>query len=45
MKNSIDKIILELALYINKNLLKSSNISYESYKYTEENILKQLVKK
>ncbi len=45
MKNNIDKIALELALYINKKLLKSSKISYESYKYTEENILKQLVKK
>lgn len=44
MKNNVDKIVLELALYINKSLFEDNKISYKSYKYTEENILKQLIK-
>ncbi|MGN0973790.1 MAG: hypothetical protein ACI4OT_03515 [Bacilli bacterium] len=36
------KLMLELALFINKELLNENKISYRMFKYTEENILKEL---
>ena len=36
------EILLEIALTINKELFNENKISYKTYKYTEENILKEL---
>ena len=36
------KIVLELILFINKELYKEEKISYKIFKTTEENILKKL---
>ncbi len=36
------ELILSLAVFINKELFNSDKISYKMYKYTEENILKEL---
>lgn len=42
VKSKNKKIILEVALYLNKELFDENKISYKIYKYTEENILKEL---
>lgn len=36
------KILLEVALSLNKELFDENKISYKMFKYTEENILKEL---
>lgn len=36
------KILLNVALHINKELFNENKISYKMFKYTEENILKEL---
>lgn len=36
------EILLEVALTLNKELFDERNISYKMFKYTEENILKEL---
>ena len=36
------EILLEVALSLNKKLFDENNISYKMFKYTEENILKEL---
>lgn len=36
------KIILKLALSFNKRLYEENQISYQMYKYTEDNLLKEL---
>lgn len=36
------QIILEVALIINKELFDENKISYKMFKYTEDNILKEL---
>ena len=40
MKNK--EIILNVALSLNKELFAENKISYKMYKYTEENLLKEL---
>ena len=45
IKEVIDKnkeIILEVALTLNNELFNENKISYKMFKYTEENILKEL---
>ena len=42
IKSKNKKIILELALTLNKELFDENKISYKMYKYTEENIFKEL---
>ena len=37
-----NKLILELALYLNNQLLKEKKITYKMYKSTEDYILKYL---
>lgn len=37
-----NQLLLELALYINHQLLKEKKITYLMFKSTEENILKKL---
>lgn len=44
VKSKNEKIILEVALYLNKELFDENIISYKIYKYTEQNILKELRK-
>lgn len=41
-KNQNKKILLEVALSLNKELFSENKISYKMFKYTEENILKEL---
>ena len=36
------EIILNIALSLNKELFSENKISYKMYKYTEENLLKEL---
>ncbi len=36
------EIILELALSLNQELFDENKISYKMFKYTEENLLKQI---
>lgn len=36
------KILLSVALFLNKELFDENEISYKIFKYTEENILKDL---
>lgn len=36
------EILLNVALSLNKELFDENNISYKMFKYTEENILKEL---
>ena len=36
------EILLEVALSLNKELFDENKISYKMFKYTEENILKEL---
>lgn len=36
------EIFLNVALFINKELFEENKISYKMFKYTEENILKEL---
>ena len=42
VKNKNKEILLEVALYLNKELFNENKISYKMFKYTEENILKEL---
>ena len=42
MKSKNKKVIYELSLIINKEMLEDNYISYKTYKYTEDNILKKL---
>lgn len=42
LKNKNKEIFLEVALTLNKELFNENKISYKTFKYTEENILKQL---
>ena len=41
-KKNENKLILELALYLNNQLLKEKKITYKMYKSTEDYILKHL---
>lgn len=41
-KKQNKKILLEVALSLNKELFDENKISYKMFKYTEENILKEL---
>ena len=42
VKNKNKTILLEVALNLNKELFNENKISYKMFKYTEENILKEL---
>lgn len=42
VKNKNKEIILEVALALNKELFNENKISYKMFKYTKENILKEL---
>lgn len=42
VKNMNKKILLEVALTLNKEMFNENKISYKMFKYTEENILKEL---
>lgn len=42
VKNKNKEIILSVALSLNKELFDENKISYKMFKYTEENILKEL---
>lgn len=42
VKNKNKEILLEVALTLNKELFDENKISYKMFKYTEENILKEL---
>ena len=42
VKNKNKEILLEVALTLNKELFNENKISYKMFKYTEENILKEL---
>mgnify|MGYP004481666373 FL=1 len=42
VKNKNKEILLEVALYLNKELFNENKISDKMFKYTEENILKEL---
>ena len=42
VKNKNKEILLEVALTLNKELFNENKISYKIFKYTEENILKEL---
>lgn len=42
VKNKNKEILLEVALTLNKELFNENKISYKKFKYTEENILKEL---
>ncbi len=41
VKNKNTEIILEVALFLNKQLFDEQKISYKMFKYTEEHILKE----
>ncbi len=41
-QNKNKEIILELALSLNQELFDENKISYKMFKYTEENLLKQI---
>ncbi len=42
IKNKNKEMILEVALTLNKELFNENKISYKMFKYTENNILKEL---
>lgn len=42
VKNKHKEILFEVALSLNKELFDENKISYKMFKYTEENILKEL---
>ena len=42
VKNKNKEILLEVALKLNKELFNEHKISYKTFKYTEENILREL---
>lgn len=42
IKNRNKEILLEVALTLNKELFDENKISYKMFKYTEENILKEM---
>lgn len=42
VKNKNKEILLEVSLKLNKELFNENKISYKMFKYTEENILKEL---
>ncbi|MGM9834836.1 MAG: hypothetical protein ACI31M_03570 [Bacilli bacterium] len=42
VRNKNKEIILEVALTLNNELFNENKISYKMFKYTEENILKEL---
>ena len=42
IKNKNKEMILEVALTLNKELFNENKISYKMFKYTENNILKDL---
>lgn len=42
VKNKNKEMLLEVALTLNKELFNENKISYKMFKYTEENILKEL---
>ena len=42
VKNKNKEILLEVALTLNKELFNENKISYKMFKYTEENILKEM---
>ena len=42
VKNKNKEILLEIALILNKELIKDVKISYKMFKYTEKNILREL---
>lgn len=42
VKHKNNEILLEVALHLNKELFDENKISYKMFKYTEENILKEL---
>ena len=42
VKNKHKEILFEVALSLNKELFDENKISYKMFKYTEENILKDL---
>jgi hypothetical protein len=42
VKNKNKEILLEVALTLNKELFNENKISYKMFKYTEDNILKEL---
>ena len=42
VKNKNKEIILNVSLFINKELFDENQISYKMFKYTEDNILKEL---
>ncbi len=42
IKKKNKKILLEVALTLNKELFNENKISYKMFKYTEEGILKEL---
>ena len=44
IKSKNKEILLEVALTLNKELFNENKISYKMFKYTEENILKELKK-
>lgn len=45
IKNKNKEIILNVALSLNKELYEENKISYKMYKYTENNLLKELKSK
>lgn len=45
VKNKNKEILLEVALTLNKELFDENKISYKMFKYTEDNILKELKKR
>lgn len=42
IKNKNKEMLLEVALTLNKELFNENKISYKMFKYTENNILKEL---
>lgn len=42
VKNKNKEILLEVALTLNKELFNENKFSYKMFKYTEDNILKEL---
>lgn len=43
-QNQNKKILLEIALTLNKELFDENKITYKMFKYTEDNLLKDLKK-
>lgn len=42
VKNKNKEILLEVALTLNKGLFNENKISYKMFKYTEDNLLKEI---